>query len=188
MKEIVVFTDGSYSAHKKTCGCGYYIPAYDAIRGKWLNFNSGRYTNQVAELKAIIFALKYLIKQGEDINPKKTKIIIYTDSQYSILTINSPNISKKLKKGISIPNEKYVKELRGLYRRFKGKISLVHVHSHTKLDSGIKIGNAIVDIIAKIFAENKNRDIDKFKKQIEKIKKKANKIKDNSRYLSSRLK
>lgn len=187
MKEIAVFTDGSYSAHKKTCGCGYYIPVYDAIRGKWLNFNSGRYTNQVAELKAIIFALKYLIKQGEDTNPK-SKIVIYTDSQYSILAINSPNISKKLKKGISIPNEKYVKELRELYGRFKRKISLVHVHSHTKLDSGIKIGNAIVDNIAKIFAENRNRDTDKFKKQIEKIKRRANKIKDNSKYISSRLK
>ena len=169
MKEIIVFTDGSCIGNGKKVtfgGYGIYFP-----HGEYPNisesFTLRPVTNQRTESYAILRALQLLIDEGHD------KIILYTDSEYSIKSItkwasgwekNGWNTTKGPVKNLDL-----IKPLHQLYQQNKDKISIIHVRSHTGKEDFIYLGNAEADRLA-VMGSKKSFV----------IKPKTNKIKSNS--------
>ena len=91
--EIVVYTDGSAlnNQHKgkRRGGCGVFFSDNDT-RNRSIPLketDTEKVTNQVAELNACLIAIE-LVFNTDDITAKKNKLIIYTDSMYSINCIS----------------------------------------------------------------------------------------------------
>jgi ribonuclease HI len=102
---------------------------------------SGKLTNNVAELTAVVEAIKLLSGSYDK------KIGIYTDSKYVMLCASS--FGKKCdKKGWSsdIPNVGLVKELYTFVQQYP--ITLLHVMAHTTNDDVHSIGNREADRLA----------------------------------------
>ena len=133
---IEVFTDGStfnngQKNKVKFGGIGVYFNnnIYPSISESLY----GKITNNIAELKAIITAIDYIINLKE-YDKNKTKIHIYSDSEYTINCILKWGKSweqngwvKKDKKEIS--NKDLIIKLYNYYN--KHKIKFIHVRSHT---------------------------------------------------------
>lgn len=129
---IKVFTDGScVNLNKPNCraGCGVYFGdkrdiSYEIIRGKK--------TNQVAELKACILAL-HRIMETEKLDKKK--IIIYSDSMYTINCVTKwakgwEKNNWKKSTGEKIINKKLIKKL--YYLTNNMNVEYKHVRAHKK--------------------------------------------------------
>jgi ribonuclease HI len=145
-----VFTDGSFIKNKTSVKCGYGIHfpknEFSDVYGK---LTMKPETNQRAELFAILQALQIITKKYDDI-----KIIIYTDSMYSInsLTLwitNWKNNGWKSSTGKSVMNQDLIKAIDEIITSYNGKIKFKHVKAHTKGTSYEALGNEVVDELAK---------------------------------------
>lgn len=95
-KELVIYTDGGSRGNPGPAAVGVWIPSLDKRYGEY----SGQHTNNVAEYKAIVFALK---KVKQIIGTKKaeqTAIEIRSDSQ---LIVNQLSGFFKLKEDELFP-------------------------------------------------------------------------------------
>lgn len=125
-EELVVFTDGACINNGKKnarAGLGVYFPNKE-LPSLSLSLD-GKQTNNRAELMAIKMALKKC--------NNKVRLIVYTDSKYSINCITKwgPNWEqKKWKnwKGHDVSNKELIKEILDIYRKYN--VELRHVRSH----------------------------------------------------------
>jgi len=152
-KPICIYTDGACSNNGKAdarAGFGIWF-GKDDERNVSQSF-TGTQTNNVAELLAIIKALtimKHEIEKGQ-------KVIIYSDSDYSIRCCTSYG-EKCEKKGWKnpnnktkpIPNLKIVQTAYGFCKKYRN-ISFVHVKAHTGLEDEHSIGNDNADRLANL--------------------------------------
>ena len=135
-EEIKVFTDGSFMKTKmgELCGYGINFPNKE-YPNVGRPFKHMPMTNQRAELYAIYKAIKTIIESGS-----KSKIMIYTDSEYSIksLTEWAPNWEKnnwKNSQKKDVMNQDIIKPIYNYLKKRPGRINFKHVRSHTgKLD------------------------------------------------------
>ena len=96
-------------------------------------------TNNKAELIAILFALQECHKMNI-----KGKIIIYTDSQYSIDAITKW-YDQWIEKG-NVESKKNIMILKTIKELLKIiKVNFIHIRSHTNLQDEHSIGNDIAD-------------------------------------------
>lgn len=157
MKIIEVFTDGS-CMKKKTgtfCGYGIYFPNGEIpnISRKFTRIPS---TNQRAELFAIYVALILIKKMIKEFD----KVIIYSDSEYSIkcLTVwitTWKHNSWMTSSNKPVKNQDIIKPLYNILQKFKNKIEFIHVMSHTGKTDNKSIGNAMADKLAILGAMKK---------------------------------
>lgn len=163
IKEIKIFTDGSYVKATKACGYGVLFPnkEYENISKP---FTIEPKTNQRAELYAIYKGIKTVYKDvKKSVNGEtkhvngETNIIIYTDSEYSIksLTVWIINWKKnnwKATTGKDVLNQDLIIKLDTIIEKFKakyGSIKFIHVRSHTGKRDFNSINNDLVDVLAK---------------------------------------
>lgn len=143
---INVYTDGSCINNGKKyamAGCGIYFDTNDK-RNKSLELkkkNNYNITNNRAELKAILYAIKILMK--EIIQDKI--IIIHTDSKYSIISFTSNNLEEK--NPIDVPNYDYVKKGNAICKKYPN-IKFHHIKAHTNKQDIHSIGNDNADKLA----------------------------------------
>jgi len=148
--DYYVYTDGSCTNNGKPnakCGTGVYFEENDprnlskSITGK---------TNNIAELTAILYAFN-IIKEDLD---KGKKIIIYTDSKYSILCLTTYGAKCEKKQwSEDIPNKLLVKELFEIYKNYKN-VKIMHIKAHTDLTDIHSIGNFNADKLANLSIDN----------------------------------
>jgi len=149
---IRVFTDGSYIKVGDKCGYGIHFPnhEFDDISRR---FKLLPKTNQRAELYSIYKAIKIINKRDETI-----KIIIHTDSEYSINTYTKWIEKWKKDNWIGsnkqqIKNQDIIKKTSELIEKHKGTIEFIHVKSHTNNTDYKSIHNSIADELARNGAE-----------------------------------
>jgi ribonuclease HI len=148
MSEIIVFTDGSCIQHK-AAGYGIYFPNKE-VENISKKFKIKPITNQRAELYAIYKAIKIIISKLAF-----KKIIIYTDSLYSIksltIWIHNWRINDwKTTKGKPIKNLDIIKKIFDYLQKYNTKIFFEHVKSHTNGTDFNSISNNKADELAKI--------------------------------------
>ena len=150
---IHIYTDGSYIKKGKNIFCGYgiYFPnaEYKSISRK---FTHEPITNNRAELyailKSIILANKVDHKRKIDKKTRIKKVIIYSDSEYSVKTFNEW-YPKWQKNGKDYLNKDIIDEVMNAKNSVTFDIAFQHVRSHTgKTDIHSK-SNDIVDELAK---------------------------------------
>jgi ribonuclease HI len=134
-----VYTDGSTVGNGRldaTGGYGVFF-ANPSIPYISQTIEKGKVTNNIAELKAMIEALKVLRTR------KETEIVIYYDSKYAEGAITGRNRAHK--------NVDLVSEGKSLLLELRATrdIEFKHVYSHTNRDDLHSIGNNIVDDLAK---------------------------------------
>ena len=139
--DIIVYTDGACSRNgtkHAVAGYGIYFSENNPLN-QCVRLTTGKLTNNVAELTAVIEAIKLVSEYN--------KIGIYTDSKYSMLCAKSYG-EKCAKKGwpSDIPNVELVKELYTLVKQ--RNITLIHVAAHTTNDDVHSIGNREADRLA----------------------------------------
>lgn len=150
LKEIKVFTDGSFKKMSigTACGYGVYFP-----NGELPNigraFKHTPLTNQRAELYAIYKALRVIIKS----NIKWEFIHIYTDSEYSIKSLtewvkNWEKNNWKNAKGDDVLNQDIIKPIYKVLKKYKNKVKFTHVRSHTGQQNFESISNDMADKLA----------------------------------------
>lgn len=153
---LYIFTDGSSinnGTKRANSGFGIYIPEPDEMKVKISSKLPKGKTNNYAELKAIFEALKLIDCTEKDTFKKinKSKIVIVTDSQYSINCvtkwankwIENNWISSTGKK---VKNKELIKEIHPLY--IKHNISFKHIKAHTNNKGFFYDGNRVVDKLA----------------------------------------
>ena len=149
-KNIIVFTDGSCVGNGKKnakAGIGVHFPCkeFDDVSEA---FTQSPITNQRAELYSIYKALT-IITENSEFN----KIIIYSDSLYSIKCMTEwiKNWEKNDWKGStkkSVLNQDIIKPINDILKRHENKIIFRHVKSHTGNDTIEAIFNDVVDKLA----------------------------------------
>lgn len=155
MKELLVYTDGSCTNNGKSYakgGIGIYFPNKE-LKNLSKPYKLGTCTNQKTELYAILTALRY-IKQNLDI--KKYKIIIKTDSQYSINCVtNWIYLWKKnnwlTKNNTPVINRDMIELINKYYEKYD--IEFIHVDAHTYLTDFDSINNDHADKLANLGAK-----------------------------------
>lgn len=133
---LAIYTDGSTIGNGKknaTGGYGVFFGKPD-IPNISVPLKSGKVTNNIAELKAIIDALKY-------ISSHNVKAVIHYDSDYASGVICG---RKKAHTNLELVNEGKM-----LLRACKVKPTFHHVYSHTGAKDLHSIGNEIADLLAK---------------------------------------
>ncbi len=87
MNELFIYTDGGARGNPGLAAIGIYI--IDDEKNKVLSFGGkiGFATNNIAEYKAVIFALEWIIKEKEKLKNVK-KINFYLDSKLACSQIN----------------------------------------------------------------------------------------------------
>jgi ribonuclease HI len=145
--DIIVYTDGSCINNGKEnalAGIGVFFEDDDPR-----NVSSkikGKQTNNTAEIKAILKAIKILKKEIK----KEKKVMIYSDSMYAIRCCTSYGL-KNYKNGWNkeIPNKKLVKKaFEKCYQ--KNNIRFTHILAHTNKIDKHSIGNDKADKLANI--------------------------------------
>jgi ribonuclease HI len=145
--EIIVYTDGACIHNGKPnalAGIGVYFGENDTRNTS--SKISGKQSNNTAELKAILKACEILNQEIKD----KKKIMIYTDSVYSIrcCTTYGDKLAKVgWTKKKPIPNVELVQQS---YYFFKNNtsIKLTHVKAHTNDKDNHSVGNDNADRLA----------------------------------------
>ena len=139
--DLCVYTDGSCQNNGKnnsTGGYGIYFGENDPSN---VSCRIQGATNNIAELMAIIEAIKIL--KGDD-----RTIGIYTDSQYSILCCTTYGEKCKKKNWKDVPNAELVQEGYTLMQAHPN-IKLIHVTAHTLKQDIHSIGNREADKLAR---------------------------------------
>ena len=151
---IIVFTDGSKTRYR--CGYGVYF-INEEFKSYGHSFKIEPLTNQRAELYAVISALKMINNELNEERRNYKKIIIYSDSLYTIQcynkyyktwnvngwkTANNEEVKNKdiIKLGLSTIN--FIKS------KYKIDVEFIHVKSHTGNKDPISLANEIADILA----------------------------------------
>ena len=80
--------------------------------------------------------------------PRIKKLIIYSDSEYSVKTYNEW-LSKWLKSGKEYLNSDIINETMDHMKNAQFKIVFIHVRAHTGKNDPHSLANAIVDELAK---------------------------------------
>jgi ribonuclease HI len=150
MSEIIIFTDGSCSGNGKTNsygGIGIHFPNGELSDISKV-YREGVCTNQKTELYAILIALKYVKK---NISITKKKIIIKTDSEYSINCITKWANGWVMngwvtQKGSPVLNQELIEPILEFYNKYN--IEFEHVSAHTDGDDDDSIANAVADELA----------------------------------------
>lgn len=164
MNTIYVYTDGACTKNgtpKARAGIGIYFS-----KDNPLNVSrkiEGIQTNNVAELTAIITAIKIVINAKINIS---NNVVIYTDSKYSILSATS--YGKKMAAigwMKNIPNLELVKELYTLYSTTPN-ILLKHIEAHTGKNDIHSLGNEQADILATSSINSSSKENNKESKSI----------------------
>ena len=135
-KPLAIYTDGSTIGNGKknaTGGYGVFFGRPD-IPNISVPLKSGKVTNNIAELKAIIDALKY-------ISSHNVKAVIHYDSDYASGVICGRKNAHT--------NLELVNEGKMLLKACKFKPTFSHVYSHTGAKDLHSIGNEIADLLAK---------------------------------------
>ena len=150
---INVYTDGSLVKKGKQVFCGYgiYFPnsEYKPISRK---FTHEPITNNRAELyailKTIILSNKVDIQRKLDKKTRIKKVIIYSDSEYSVktFTIWYPNWQKS---GKDYLNKDIIDEVINAISAVSFKVEFKHVRAHTGKSDPHSKANDIVDQLAK---------------------------------------
>ena len=145
MIEIEVYTDGSAISNSKSSNAGWacYWPKLGILRsGAMVG------TNNMAELRAIDYALWYTINRLDPV--KNSKIIIRTDSEYCIGVITGEKRS--------YANLEQIGKIRGHMEELEKKgvgIEFKHVLAHTRRADEESRNNEIVDNRARMEALRK---------------------------------
>lgn len=153
-EQIIVFTDGSHIKGTNKCGYGIYFPNKE-LPNVSRSFDHPPITHQRAELYAIFKAIYYITKKLT-----VNKIIIYTDSKYSMdsLTVWIKKWKKnnwKTVTGSPVKNVDIIREIDNQISNFKGKIEFIHVSAHTNKQDFLSISNHMADVLAKAGANSK---------------------------------
>ena len=149
--DIVIYTDGACTNNGSIlakAGVGVHFSkrnkvSFDDISAAFPghgHMTDNKPTNQRAELQAIVEALR-VTKECPH------KIIIYTDSEYSINCVTNwfPNWVKKNK----LEDKKNIDLIRPIYQYYLGKdIEFRHINSHTGLQDEHSLGNEEADRLA----------------------------------------
>lgn len=166
MKIIKVFTDGScMKKNKIKCGYGIYFPNGE-LPNISRKFDREPLTNQRAELFAIYVSLIIIKKYLE-----YDKIIIYTDSGYSIGCLTDwvykwNDNDWKTANDKPVKNQDILKPLHDIIKKIKKNVEFIHVMSHTKKVDYMSVGNEIADKLATSGSLGKNIE----QEEIEKLK------------------
>ena len=147
--EIIVYTDGSCIKRRyNEGGCGIHFPnnEFADISEKFLQ---KPITNQRSELYSIFIAINTIIHH--DIY-KNYKIIIYSDSEYSIHSLSKwckgwESNKWRRSDNSELKNLDIIIPLYELYKKYN--ISLIHVRSHCGIT-----GNEIADKLARAGADS----------------------------------
>jgi ribonuclease HI len=130
MNMVVVYTDGAcINNGKKNAKAGYGVFFGDMdSRNKSVPILSGKITNQVAELMAIIDAIETIIEENDNIN-----VIIKTDSRYCIDCVTKwcckwEKNGWKNSSGKIIENYELVTKLYNYTKKYN--ITYEHIFSH----------------------------------------------------------
>lgn len=160
LDDIVVYTDGAcinngIKGKVKLGGCGVYFSERNTVEidniserlqevNKIFNIEDDVDTNNKAELLAICLALKVC-------ENKNKKIIIYTDSEYSLKAINEW-YPIWVKKGIKEKKKNYkiLDILQGYLDKME--VEMKYIRAHTGLKDENSLGNAKADKLANIGA------------------------------------
>lgn len=140
-----MFTDGSYMKKNGKTLAGYGVYFYDNVSKDISRPLKGKKTNMRAELYAIYKGIKRLLRE----KGKNIKIVVYSDSEYSIKTITVWADKWKKNNWRGKKNLDIIKPLYELYKKHEKNIEFNHVHSHTKKNDFASIGNDIADRLAK---------------------------------------
>lgn len=153
MNEIVVYTDGACSGNgrrRANGGIGIHFPNHELpdVSQKYTHENC---TNQRTELYAILTALRLIRKH---LGLRNRKVIIYSDSQYSInsITVWAKNHKKNnwcKRDGKPICNRDYIELLYEYYCKYDIEIHYVEAHVDNE-------GNNIADALAQA-GKNENK-------------------------------
>jgi ribonuclease HI len=141
----IVYTDGATSnnqeANKAKGGCGVYF-GYDTDKNLSIPFND-RPTNNRCELYAIILSLEtsldFLYRN------EKNKLLIYTDSKYSIL------MTEKIRDKpvqMSYANYNMLMLLYFMLKPIRAQVEFRHVKAHTNKEDIHSMGNRKADELA----------------------------------------
>lgn len=144
---VYIWTDGSAVIERMENGLAYghggigiYMKYGEYEKKIKIGYNNTR-TGRM-EIKAVIMALN-------SITDKTKNIIVYSDSQYVVKSINIFMQNWIYNGWIGIKNVDLWKLFLQIYSQFdKTKISFVHIKGHTDKDDWISIGNSIVDELA----------------------------------------
>ena len=153
---LYIFTDGSSinnGSKNAKSGFGIYIPEPETMRVKMsVKLPKGK-TNNYAELKAILEALKILDYTNIETLKKieKDKVVVVTDSQYSINCITQWYYSWIKRGWISatgeeVKNKELIQEIQPLST--KHNVTFQHIKAHTNNKGFFYEGNRIVDKLA----------------------------------------
>lgn len=150
---LYIFTDGSSTnngSKRSTAGYGIYISEPSKIKMTISHRLPNGTTNNYAELKAILEALKLLDPIDlSKLNIKNT--VIVTDSQYSINCITKW-YTKWVKQdwrsstGTEVKNKKLIQDIHPLYKKYN--VTFKHINSHTGKSGFFYEGNCIADKLA----------------------------------------
>lgn len=153
---IVVFTDGSFSAKNNRCGYGVFF-LNDNFKSNGHKLKYQPLTNNRAELYAVLSALKMIrITLNNNKNDFK-KIIFFVDSAYTINCYTRyPEIWKKNNwintNNEEVKNQDIIKNtlllIDEIKKKYKIDIDFNHVKSHTKCKDSIHLSNDVVDKLA----------------------------------------
>ena len=151
--DIIIYTDGACSKNGSKyakAGIGVHFSkrnkiTFDDISAAFPDNNSvpttgHKHTNQRAELQAIVEALRITKEYPH-------KIIIYTDSEYSINCVTKwfPTWVKKNK----LEDKKNIDLIKPIYQYYHAKnIVFRHINSHTGLQDEHSLGNEEADRLA----------------------------------------
>jgi ribonuclease HI len=149
-KNLIIFTDGSTCGNGQAWaygGIGIFFPYGDALNicEPYLHQNV---TNNRCELYAIYFALGMIIP----IIKKYKKVIIYSDSHYSIDSLTKwihtwRKNEWKDSKGKPVSNQDLIKPIYKLLKIYP-QIKFIHVRSHTHQEDFLSQCNDTVDKLA----------------------------------------
>lgn len=143
--DLAVYTDGACRKNGKagaTAGYGIYFGPNDP-RNASVRL-TGKVTNNIAELTAVIKAVELLHRELAE----NKRVAIYTDSTYAMCCCTSYG-KKCAAKGwpLDIPNLELVRTAYALVQRHP-TITLVHVNAHTNNTDVHSVGNDNADQLA----------------------------------------
>ena len=145
---IKVWTDGSCYGNGKIISFGGYGVYYgeNDLRNKSVPILMDRSTNNIAELMAILNVLE---NHQVDLDKGK-KLEIVTDSEYSLkaFTTRGQKYERNMWQG-KIANKELIRKGYEFIKKYRDKISIQHVFSHTGLKDENSVGNEAVDDFAK---------------------------------------
>ena len=168
------FNNGSKNKSIRSGGIGVYFPDYNDQNISYPLDKSDKITNNVAELLACIEAIKFFIALP-NFNKECDKIIIYTDSSYTINSMTNwahtwkkndwKKYNSRKRKYQEIQNKELIVELYNLTHHITHnyRVQYIHVRSHqpepTHLSQDdvqykIWLGNKIADKLATDASKN----------------------------------